>query len=186
MLENLINIVRQQFDSGPSTQSNLINNKESAIQNAGGSIMDTLKNAASSGRIRELLDFFKSGNTSATSNQLVKEATGNYAHTLQQTQGLDMQQAEQVANQVVPNTMNQLANRAANPADQTFNLQDIFNHLTNGKTSGFNMQNLINKYASGTFDKDGDGDVDLQDIKALFTGGGASNGGLVDKLKNLF
>lgn len=181
MLDNLINIVRQQFDSSQATDSHAVGNKESAIQNAGSSIMETLQGAASSGRIKELLDFFKSGNTA--SNPLVKEATGHYAQSIQKTEGLDMQQSEQVANNVIPNAMNQFANRAADPNDHAFNLQDIFNQLTGGKTSGFNVQNLINKYASGFLDKDGDGDVDLNDLKSLFTGSGGQGGGLMDKLK---
>lgn len=187
MLDNLINLVKQQFDSNSASPSAVINNKEAAVQNAGSSIVDTLKNAASSGRIKELLAFFNSGDGSLASNDLVKEATGNFANSLQKTQGIDITEAEKIASQVVPNTMSQFANQTADPSNNSFNLQDVFNQLTNGKTSGFNVQDLINKYASGSFDKDGDGDVDLQDIKSLFTGSGTSGqGGLMDNLKKIF
>ncbi len=44
-----------------------------------------------------------------------------------------------------------------------------------------NLQAMMNKFKTG-MDKDGDGDVDLQDLKSFFTG----SGGVVDKIKGLF
>ncbi len=46
---------------------------------------------------------------------------------------------------------------------------------------GMNVQAMMNKFKTG-MDKDGDGDVDLQDLKSFFTG----SGGVVDKIKGLF
>jgi hypothetical protein len=77
--------------------------------------------------------------------------------------------------------MSQLANRTNDPADKSFDIQDIFNQLSGGKTSGFNVQNLLNRFGAGNLDKDGDGDVDLKDLKAMFTGDGAS--GFLDTAK---
>ena len=72
--------------------------------------------------------------------------------------------------------------KTADPSQTGFNIQDIFNKLTGGKTSGFNMEQAMNKFTGGKFDKDGDGDLDLQDLKSMFSGGG----GIADKVKSLF
>ena len=44
------------------------------------------------------------------------------------------------------------------------------------------MQGMLNKFGGGKLDKDLDGDVDFQDLKSIFSGGG----GIVDKVKGMF
>lgn len=182
MFENLINLVRQNAGSAVINNPSIPNEKnEEAVQTAGSSIMATLQNALAGGKLNDVLGFFKNG--SSGSPEIVKEATGNYANNLQTKLGLDASQAQNVANEVVPQTMNQLAAKTTDPNDNSFNIQDIFNKLSGGKTGGVNVQALLNKFGSGKLDKDGDGDVDLQDLKSMFSGGA---GGLMDKVKGLF
>ncbi|MEJ7677921.1 MAG: hypothetical protein WKG06_08675 [Segetibacter sp.] len=59
-----------------------------------------------------------------------------------------------------------------------YNIQNIFNEVSGGKTDGLNVQGMKTKF-KGRMDKDGDGDVDLQDLKASLP----AEGGLVDKVK---
>jgi hypothetical protein len=77
--------------------------------------------------------------------------------------------------------LKRLVQKTADPADKSFDLQKIFNEVSGGKTAGLNVQAMMTKLKSG-MDKDGDGDVDLQDLKAFFTG----SGGVADKIKGLF
>ena len=126
------------------------------------------------------MGYFKNGGSA--SPQIVQEATNNYANDLQQNVGLAPGEARDVAGRVVPQTMDSLAAKAADPADNSFNIQDIFNQLSGGKTGGMNIQSMLNKFG----DKDGDGDVDLQDLKGMFSGGNAGSGGLMDKVKGMF
>lgn len=179
MIDNLQNLVRQNAGDAVINNPAIPNEKNDvAVSEAGNSIFSTLKNALGQGKIREVLNYFKGG-SSAGSGEVVQEATTHYAQQLQNNLGVNAQEANSVANKVVPQTMSQLAAKTADPNDKSFNIQDIFNQLSGGKTSGFNVQSLLNKYTGGKLDKDGDGDVDFQDLKAMFTG----SGGVVEKVK---
>ena len=181
MLDHLMDLVRKYTGTAVNDNPAVPNEKNEVVtEQAGHSIMDTLKNALSSGRINDVLGYFKNGGTGQ--NAIVSEATANYAQDLQDKHGLDEAQAKDVAEKVVPQTMNELAAKTADPSQTGFNIQDIFNKLTGGKTSGFNMEQAMNKFTGGKFDKDGDGDLDLQDLKSMFSGGG----GIADKVKSLF
>lgn len=182
MLENLINLVRQNAGGAVINNPSVPNEKnEEAVQTASRSIMSTLQNALSGGKITDVLSYFKNGRSG--SPEIVKQATDNYANDLQNKIGLNPQEANKVANDVVPQTMDQLAAKTADPSDNSFNIQDILNKLSGGKTGGMNIQSMLNKFGGGKLDKDGDGDVDLQDLKSVFAGG---TGGMMDKVKGMF
>jgi len=181
MFENLNNLVRQNAGDAVISNPSIPNEKnEEAVEAAGGSIMSTLKNALSGGRINDVLGFFKNGRQG--SPELVQQATDNYANDLQNKLGVAPAEANKAAAALVPQTMQQLANKTADPSDSSFNIQDIFNKLSGDKTKGFNMQEMLAKFSGGKLDKDGDGDVDFKDLKSVFTGGG----GVVDKVKGMF
>ncbi|MCW3092231.1 MAG: hypothetical protein JWP81_3300 [Ferruginibacter sp.] len=181
MLDNLMNLIRQNSGNAILNNNAIPNERnEQAVQTAGTSIISTLQNALAGGRISEVLNFFKGGG--ATSQDIVKEATDNYANDLQRNVGLDETAAQDAASRVVPATMDQLASKTADPSDSSFNIQDIFNKLSGGKTGRMDVQALLNKFGGGKFDKDRDGDVDLQDLKTMFSGGG----GIMDKVKGMF
>ena len=181
MSENLINLVRQNAGDAVISNPAIPNEKnEAAVETAGGSIMATLKNALASGRLNDVLGFFKNGKQG--SPELVQEATNNYSQDLQNKLGLAPAEASKTAAALVPQTMQQLATKTADPSDSSFNIQDIFNKLSGNKTSGFNMEKMLNKFSGGKFDKDGDGDVDFKDLKSLFAGGG----GIMDKVTRMF
>ena len=183
MLEQLTNLIRGNAGDAVINNPAIPNEKnEEAVQNAGTSIMSTLQNALAGGNLSSVLNYFKNG--SSGSPEIVQQASNNYANELQSKYGLDAGQAQNVANQVVPQSMEQLAAKTADPLDNSFNIQDIFNKLSGGKTGGMNLQALLSKLGGGKLDGDGDGDVDLQDLKGMFTGG--SGGGVMDKVKGMF
>ncbi|HEY9361743.1 MAG TPA: hypothetical protein VIQ00_00675, partial [Chitinophagaceae bacterium] len=108
MLENLINLVKKNAGDAVINNPSIPNEKNDvAIEDAGNSIISTLKNALSGGKINDVLGYFKNGGSG--SNEIVKEATGNYAQDLQTKMGLNETEALDVANKVVPKTMNEMA-----------------------------------------------------------------------------
>lgn len=181
MFENLINLVRQNAGDAVISNPAIPNEKnEAAVETAGDSIMTTLKNALEGGRLNDVLAFFKNGKQG--SPELVQEATNNYAQDLQNNLGIAPAEANKTASALVPQTMQELATKTADPSANGFNIQDIFNKLSGNKTSGFNMQEMLNKFTGGKLDKDRDGDVDFKDLKSMFAG----SGGITDKVKGMF
>jgi len=180
MLDKLMDLVRQNAGDGILNNNAIPNEKnDQAVEGAGNSIMATLQNALSSGKLNDVLSYFKTG---GTESPVVQEATGNYARDLQQNLGLNEPDARTAATKVIPQAMNQLATKTADPSDNGFNIQDIFNKLSGGKTGGMDIQALLSRFGAGKLDQDGDGDVDLQDLKGMFAGGG----GVMDKVKGMF
>jgi uncharacterized protein YidB (DUF937 family) len=180
MLDNLFNLVKQEAGDAIINNPAIPNqHNEEAVQEAGNSVVDTLKNALSGGQINDVLGMFANGQANAN-QPVVQQATGNFMERLQNKFGLNAGQASGIANSLIPNIMNKLAQKTANPNDNSFDVQQIFNQLSGGKTSGMNVQGMLNKLKGG-FDSDHDGDVDLQDLKAVFNGGGS----VIDKLKGM-
>jgi hypothetical protein len=179
MLENLFDLVKQQAGDTIINNPAIPNQKnEEAVQEAGNSVVDTLKGALSGGQMNDVLSMFANGQANA-SQPVVQQATGNFIERLQSKFGLDNTQASGIAKSLIPNVMNQLAQKTANPNDNSFDVQQIFNQLSGGKTNGLNIQSMLGKLKGG-LDSDHDGDVDLQDLKAIFSGGGGR-----DKLKGM-
>ncbi len=181
MLDNLINLIKQHAGESIINNPAVPNEKNDvAIQETGNSIFDTLKSTLASGNFKDIFNMFSKGQADP-SNPMVQQATTGAAANLQQKLGLDQQQATNIAGSLVPDVMNKLAQKTSDPSDNSFNIQDIFNKLSGGKTSGMNVSGLLTKFKSG-LDKDGDGDVDFTDLKSAFSSGG----GIMDTVKGLF
>jgi hypothetical protein len=173
MLDQIVDLIRNNASGAVVNNPAIPNEKnESAIRQGGNSILETLKNALASGRLNDVLGYFRSGGSG--NNDIINEATVNYSRDLQTNLGLNEKDATDVATKVIPSSMAQLANKTNDPSDSSFNIQDIFNQLSGGKTAGLNIQNLLSRFGAGKLDRDGDGDVDFQDLKSMFAGDPAS------------
>jgi hypothetical protein len=182
MIENLNNLVKQNADAA------IINNatiptarNDEAVNEASTAIEDSLKTSLSSGNVKEVANLFNGTGENVTTSPVTQQATGNFIDRLQSRFGLNVNQAANIANNLIPTVLQRLVQKTADPADTSFDLQKIFNEVSGGKTTGLNVQGMMTKLKTG-MDKDGDGDVDLQDLKAFFSG----KDGVVDKVKGLF
>ncbi|HVZ57780.1 MAG TPA: hypothetical protein VG870_14070 [Chitinophagaceae bacterium] len=184
MLENLIDLVRQHAGEAIVNNPAIPNDRnEEAIREASGSITGGLQNLLSQGGLQDVLKLF-SGNTDVAASGVTQQVSGGFIQTLMSKFGLDQQTAGQVAGQVVPRVMTDLVNKTNDPAEKGFDIQGLFNHLSGGSTGSLDMQGLLNKVKGG-LDLNGDGQTDLQDLKAAFQGQ-AGGGGLMDKIKGIF
>lgn len=180
MLENLINLVRQNAGDTIINNPSIPNERnEEAVQETGNSIMSSLQNALAGGNIKDVLSMFTGGGADRN-NPVVQQASGDLISKLTRSFGLNGDQASGIAGSLIPNVMRQFTQKTADPNDQSFDAQNIFNQLSGGSTSGLNMQAILQKLKGG-FDSDKDGDLDLQDLKAAFSGGN-----VMDKVKGMF
>jgi uncharacterized protein YidB (DUF937 family) len=182
MVDNLNNLVKQNADATIINNSAIPNERnEEAVQEASTAIEDSLKTSLASGNVKEVANLFNSTGENITASPVTQQATNNFVDRLQSRFGLNVQQAANIANNLIPTVVKKLVQKTADPNDKSFDLQKIFNEVSEGKTAGLNVQGMLNKFKGG-MDRDGDGDVDLQDLKAFFSG----SGGVVDKIKGLF
>lgn len=182
MIENLNNLVKQNSDAAIINNMAIPNERnEEAVQEASTAIEDSLKTSLSGGNVKEVASLFNSTGEAVTANPVTQQATGNFIDKLQSRFGLNVPQAANIANNLIPTVLKRLVQKTADPTDSSFDIQKIFNEVSSGKTNGINVQGMLDK-VKGSMDKDGDGDVDLQDLKAFFSG----SGGVVDKVKGLF
>jgi hypothetical protein len=185
MLDNLLNLVKQHAGSSIINNPAVPNEKnEEAVAVAGQSITGGLQQLISQGGLKQVLAMFSGNQEINSTNPAVQQVSGNVVQNLMDKLGLDKQQAGSVAGGLVPDVLKNLVNKTNDPNDGSFDIQSIFNSLSGGSTSGMNVQGLLNKFKGG-LDQDGDGDVDMQDLTAAFSGKGGG-GGIMDKLKGLF
>ncbi len=180
MLQNFIDLAR---NNASLLQSPLIpaDRSEEAVTLAGSSIFDGIKSVLAGGDVTTVMHFLKGGETNLISNPVVKEVTTHFINRFSAAFGMNTQQASGLASSFLPGVMNQLITKVNDPADKSFDMQEMFDNITDGKTSKLNIASIFSKVKTG-LDKDGDGDVDLQDLKLMFTG----PDGLVTKIKNAF
>jgi hypothetical protein len=180
MLDQLINLVKKYASEAINNDPAISNEKnEAVIEATSGSIFNNLKTLFEQGNIRDLLKMFTG---QGDSGSLVKQqVSGGVMQDLVNQFGLPSTQAQNVANKVVPNVLDEMVQKTNDPNDNSFDIQDIFNNLSGGRTAGFNLHDLQSKLMGGKLDIDGDGDTDLRDLIALSKGGN-----LMEKIKGLF
>ena len=180
MLDQILDLVKRHAGDAIVNNPDIPNTRnDEAIRDSSGSIMNGLQNIFAQGNLKDLLGMF--GGAGSGTSRVNQQVSAGLIQDLINRFGLNPQQAGQVADRVVPNVLNDMVQKTNDPNDNSFNIQDIFNNLSGGRTSGFNMQALLNKLKGGKLDLDRDGDTDLQDLMSLVKGGG-----LMDKVKGLF
>ncbi len=192
MIENLLNLVKQYAGDAIINNPDIPNERnEEAVQETAASIENGLQGVLAQGGVKDLLSMF-TGRTGVTNdNPVVQNISGGLMETMMQKFGLDRGKAGGIVGSLLPVILGQLVNRTKDPNDNGFNIQDIFNGLSGGKTAGTDISGLAGRMMQGGLDKDGDGDVDLQDLMGMFSGGGnnastrQSNNPL-DALKGMF
>lgn len=175
MLEQLTQLIQQ------SGLQSVINNPEvpnehndGVIAEAQSSILSSFGQLNASGETQQVNDALESADHPVTQN-----IQQNFAGNIMEKFGINSATATSIAATLIPTVLNAIkgggaAGTAASGSGNGFNIQDILSSLggSNFGGGGFgsgNIQSSINSIGGKLgLDKDGDGDVDLNDITKMF------------------
>jgi hypothetical protein len=187
MLENLLDLIKQNAGETIINNPAIPNEKNEAVmEEAGSSIFSGLQGMLSQGNAKDVLSMFSNPENVSAGNPAVQHLSGGFLDSLVNKFGIDKSKAAGIAGTLIPLVLGQLVSRTNNSGDNGFNIQNIFNQLSGGKTGGMDIQSMLGSLTQGGLDKDRDGDVDLQDLTAMFSGGGGgTTAGMMDTIKGM-
>jgi hypothetical protein len=199
MLEQLFNLVKEQ-----STEL-VVNNPEvpneynnDVMADATETVFSGLQNSAAGGGLQNILQMFKGGGNGGgngiagmLSNPIVSSLVSQFAGKLTGKYNVNSNQANGIAEQLIPSVLGNLVQRTNDPNNSSFDLNGILGSLAGGGSTnggGFDIGSLVSRVSSMGGDVDGDGDADMQDMIARFTQGARQNqsqggGGVLDLIK---
>jgi hypothetical protein len=161
MLDKLMQIVQQSAQKSVVENNDVPNeHNEAVINEAGNSIFSGLQDMLAKGGVDKITDLFKNENGQDAANHF----SGSFVENITQKFGIDKNAASGIAGSLIPQVLNTLKNKANTSADGGFDVSSILASLQGGNL-GSTISNIGGKLG---LDKDGDGDVDLNDITKMF------------------
>jgi hypothetical protein len=148
-----------------TTQQSVINNpavpnehNQAVIAEAQHAVTEKISGLAASGQAEEAAKMLQSPNSPAA-----QQVQNNFANNIMQKFGIDGAAASGIASSLIPSIMNAIRGQAGNGAGG-IDIQGLLQSFGNGNLSatlsGFGVKMGL--------DKDGDGDVDLNDLTKMF------------------
>lgn len=173
MLDELFNLIKQNGQQAVVENSEVPNeHNEGVMQEAQSSIVDGFSNIRDPDQANSLLESVQSGQ--GESNPAVQNISNNFAGNIMQKFGINGSTAASIASAIIPVVLAKMANRGGQGGAGGLDLGGLLGSLTGGRlgannTSGGSLGgNLGSMGAKLGLDKDGDGDVDLNDLTKMF------------------
>ena len=204
MLEQLMDLIKQHSQEAVVNNPDVPNEQNTAVmQETGSTIMNTLQSLLGGGKANDVMSFFSNKSGDVSNHPVTQNISGNLISNLMSKFGLNGQQAGGIAASLLPMVLSKLVSKTNDPNDSSFNIQNIFNSLSGNSTSGLDIQGILSKFTGGgaanttntagnnPLDQNGDGNVDLNDITAAFSGNktgdnSGGGGGILNTIKGLF
>ena len=187
MLEQLLELAKQ-YGNEAVVKNNAIPNEqnEEVIKETGKSMLSGLQEMATGGNLGDLAGLLSGKSKLDSSNPVIQQLTEKVSGSLGAKFNLPQETTNGVANNMIPQILGGLLNKAKDPNEKGFNLQDIIGSISGGKGGG--LMDLVTQYGGALgLDQNGDGKVDMQDaISALSGKSKGKSGGLGGLLGGLF
>ncbi|NLR79264.1 hypothetical protein [Chitinophaga eiseniae] len=190
MLEQLMDLVREHAQGAVVNNPAVPNEQNEAVIGAATeSIASGLQQELANGNTEGVLSLLSGNGGETASNPVVGNISNNLVGTLLEKFNLDKGAATQLAASLIPTVLGSLVHKTNDPSNSSFSLDGILNSLTGGSAQGINLQGILGKL-SGGLDTNGDGQVNLEDLKGLLSNGAQqqqanAGGGFGGLLKNL-
>lgn len=203
MLEELLNLVKGNATESVVNNTDVPNeNNNAVIAEATNTVASGLRNMVAGGGLQSILSLFSGGQQQSSnnllSNPIVNMMVGHFSGKLMSKYNLGGTQASNVANNLIPNVLNDLINKTNDPNNSSFSIEGLLNSLTGGQSTqvaqeqqasgntGFNFQDLVSQFGGNGQSNGGGG---LMDIVSKLAGGAQAQqqknagGGLMDMIQ---
>lgn len=153
MLENLINLVKDNAQNLVVNNAQVPNeNNDAVINETGNTIVDGLKNALSGGNLSGVMSLL-GGKEGIANNPIVGNIISGLTQTLQSKFNIGGDAAANVANGLVPQVMDNLVSKTNDPNDNSFDLQGILSNIGADKLG--NIGDIIGNITGGNSEDGG-------------------------------
>jgi hypothetical protein len=155
MLENLINLVKENAGDAIINNPQVPNEQNDAvIAAAGQSVQGSMQNMLMQGKLQDLLSLFHNGADNAATNSSAQNISTDLVQNLTEKFGFNQATSSGIASSLIPGLLQKLVSKTNDPSDNSFNLQGIIGSLTSGE----GLNNLLggltnNKSTEGIMDK---------------------------------
>jgi len=168
MLEQLNQLIRQ-FGQNAVVENNAVPNEqnEAVMQEAQSAILSGLQSMAANGNTQQLTQFLQNPEAINENHPAVQNISNNFLGGITEKFGISKQTATQIAAMLIPLVLSQVVKRTNDPNDSGFSLPNILGSLTGGAQQQQGGGSIISQIGNSFLDKDGDGDVDLNDITQM-------------------
>ena len=174
MFDELFDIIRQNGQQAVVENDAVPNVHNGAVmQEAQNSIVNGLSGLTDPAQRNSLFESVQNGQTE--SNPAVQQISNNFMGNIMQKFGINAGTAASIASALIPMVLSKLANKNSQGGAGGLDLGGLLGSLTGNNSAGVNMSpggglagNLGGMGAKLGLDKDGDGDVDLNDLTKMF------------------
>jgi uncharacterized protein YidB (DUF937 family) len=151
MLENLIDLVKQNAGSAIINNPAIPNeHNDAAINVAGSSIVDGLKKMISQGNVQDVVNLFNHQGGDIANTPATQQLSGGLIQNLMEKFGLDKNAASGITSNLLPQVLQKLVHKTNDPNDSSFDIQSILSNVTSGQDSNnFDLQSIIGKFTQG-------------------------------------
>ncbi len=133
MFEKLFMLVKN--NAGTAVINNPViaaKDRDAVLIEASSSIIEVLKNQMESGRVNDLIKFFKYSGIYSTS--LVTSIVNRFANKLNNFYGIEPEAARLTANMLIPDVLQQLVLQSKNGQEKEFALGNLLSKLNGNRT----------------------------------------------------
>jgi hypothetical protein len=194
MLDQLLNLITNQGQQHVVQNTEVPNEYNNQVMaEAGSSIFNGLQGLLANGGLTQLLQLFNSGRQSAgggsntlalLNSPIVQNIVQSFIGRLTNQYNMSPAAAQNVGNALIPNVLSGLIQRVNDPNDSSVDFNSVMQSLTGGQLNTTNFGDVYNRIGQNSLDRDGDGDVDLQDIIGSVSSAAqtqqAGSGGIMD------
>lgn len=201
MLEELFNLVKGNANESVINNSDIPNEQNDAVvAEATNTVASGLRNIVAGGGLQNIISMFTGGGQQQSSgngllsNPIVNMMIGHFAGKLMNKYNIGGQQANGIANSLIPAVLGNLINRTNDNNDNTFSLEGLLNSITGGQVAqaqnnGINIGDIIGQFTGAGQQNNSGGGGGIMDIVTQFTQGAQGQqqrnggGGLLDLIQ---